>query len=107
MNGTMRNGSRGGVDYVHGVWEDTTFNGCLVWGRLGSDKGHNIFGIEPNELLELKRIALRGHDVPVTQILKQSIALVKRANSDIQVLLSYADPSVGHTGYVYQAASWV
>jgi hypothetical protein len=38
--------------------------------------------------------------------ISQSIKYLKKYYSNIKVLVSYADTSVGHVGYIYQASNW-
>lgn len=37
----------------------------------------------------------------------QSIKILKNNHSEIKILVSYADASVGHVGYIYQASNWL
>lgn len=58
---------------------------------------------------ELSRLwAKDGH---AKNALTKAIALacqsLKRIEPDVEVLVSFADPNVGHEGFVYRAASWV
>ena len=94
------------LTYSFGVWEYGLFRGVLAYGSIASDSAHVMFGIDNKELLELKRIALRGHDVPLTQIISATVAKIRMNHQCIQLILSYADPNAGHHGGIYQAASW-
>ncbi len=39
--------------------------------------------------------------------ISQSIKYLKQNHPEIKVLVSYADDSVGHVGYIYQASNWL
>lgn len=41
-----------------------------------------------------------------TWLIGQSVRYIKRNHREVKYLLSYADPSAGHRGTIYQAANW-
>lgn len=41
-----------------------------------------------------------------TWLIGQSIRYIQREHTDVRHLLSYADPSAGHTGVIYRAGNW-
>ena len=61
------------------------------------------------EVWELSRLwAADGHGRNLlTQALKQAISAFRLIIPGADALVSYADPNVGHEGYVYRAASWI
>lgn len=93
---------------VHiGVWEAGRFIGVVLfsWGsnyQLGSP-----FGLEMTECCELVRVALRDHVSPVSRILRVSLLLLKKQSPGIKAVISYADPTEGHHGGIYQAGNWI
>ena len=96
----------GGTVCRFGVWEEGIFQGVLTYGPTASNAAHTMFAISRHEIIELQRIALRAHKVPVTKMISETIHLLKQDHPQLQILVSYADPLAGHKGYVYQAASW-
>jgi hypothetical protein len=58
---------------------------------------------------ELSRMwAPDGHDRNLlTMAISGCIKKLRQVEKSIDALVSYADPNVGHEGYVYKAASWV
>jgi hypothetical protein len=42
-----------------------------------------------------------------TWLVAQSIRHIKRNHPEVEHLLSYADPSAGHTGVIYKAGNWL
>jgi len=41
-----------------------------------------------------------------TFLIARSIAYIRQHHKDVEFLVSYADPSVGHQGTIYRAANW-
>ena len=94
--------------YTYGVWESGRYRGALLFGNTVASNGHTlIVGMVPQQVKELLRIALNGHDAPLTRIISMALALFKRDAPEVELLISYADPDVGHHGGIYQAASWI
>lgn len=62
---------------------------CVCWelARLWAKDGH------PRNLL--------------TQAIAKAISGLRKVVPDLEVLVSFADPNVGHEGFVYRAASWI
>ena len=67
-----------------------------------------LLGYDPANVWELSRLwAPDGHEKNLlTQAIACSIVRL-RAIEEIDALISYADPNVGHHGGIYRAASWV
>jgi hypothetical protein len=42
-----------------------------------------------------------------TWFMSRAIAWVKRNRPEVEVLVSYADPSAGHAGIIYKAGNWI
>ena len=93
---------------------------CVLILALTRDKeylGTIVFALPPRETMkryggltwELARLWLEDA-VPKnaeTWLISQAIRYIKRERLDVKVLVSYADPSVGHAGTIYKAANWV
>lgn len=63
----------------------------------------------PGKVWELSRLwAPDGHrENLLTEAISYSITELRKKQPDVETLVSYADPNVGHKGGVYKAASWV
>ena len=63
---------------------------------------------KPNVVWELSRLwAEDGHPPnALTQAISRGTGAFRKLYPDVEALVSYADPNVGHTGGVYRAASW-
>jgi hypothetical protein len=90
-----------------GVWEDGEFIGCVIYGVGATSALVKGYGLKPNEGCELVRVALRRHKSPVSKILAISTRLLKAAFADLRLVVSFADPTQGHHGGIYQASGWV
>lgn len=78
--------------------------------------GVAVFALPPREThiryggrtLELARLWVDDYEPRNTEswFLSRAVKLLRRELPDLQYLVSYADPSVGHVGTVYKAANW-
>jgi hypothetical protein len=95
---------------THGVWEDVggqlSFIGAIVYGRGANLNMAGQYGLRTTEVAELVRVALTAHRAPVTQLVAESLRLLRRLNPGLRLVVSYADPAQGHLGVIYQAGSW-
>lgn len=89
-----------------GVWEDGVFKGVIIFGVGASAQVHKQYSLERNEVAELVRVALTNHRVSVSRIVAIAIKMVAKANPKLKLIVSFADPSEGHHGGIYQAGNW-
>jgi hypothetical protein len=70
--------------------------------------GRFLFG-RPRVVWELSRLwAPDGHERNLlTRAISCSVKAFKQHERGVWALVSYADPNVGHSGFVYRAASWL
>jgi hypothetical protein len=89
---------------------------CLMMLHKGVPVGCIIYSAPPREAdkryggktWELARLYCLD-EIPrnaETWLIGQSVRYIKAHNKDVRHLLSYADPSAGHRGTIYQAANW-
>lgn len=89
---------------------------CLVAEHDGKPIGCVVYAAPPREadkryggkVWELARVYLLDN-IPrnaETWLIGQSVKYIKRNHRDVKHLLSYADPSAGHSGTIYKAANW-
>lgn len=82
----------------------------------GKLRGGIVFALPPRETSkryggatwELARLWIED-GVPINAeswLIAQAVRYIRKARPDVKFLVSYADPSVGHTGIVYKAANW-
>lgn len=89
-----------------GVWENFEFIGAVIFNRGACGTLGNPYGLKSTETCELVRVALKKHKTPVSKILKIAINFLKKKNSGLRLIVSFADPNEGHVGGIYQAGNW-
>ena len=89
-----------------GVWENGKFIGAVVYGRGANNNLGRPFGLTQLEICELVRVALDKHETPVSQIVAETLKLLKQSSPGLQLVISYADPAQGHKGGIYKAGNW-
>lgn len=90
-----------------GAWEDEKFIGVVIFGMGASAVLHKQFNLDRFEVCELVRVALSKHKTPVSRIISIALKFLKKVNPKLKVCVSFADPSQGHHGGIYQAGGWV
>lgn len=90
-----------------GAWEKNKFIGVVIFSRGATPSLLNPFGLSQTEGCELTRIALSKHSAPVSRIVKLAIRFLKSKSPELRLIVSFADPSEGHYGGIYQAGNWV
>lgn len=90
-----------------GVWEDGRFIGAVVFSRGNTQRLGSPYGAGMSETCELSRVALDEHETPTTQILAEALRVLKERNPGLRLIVSFADPNVGHLGVIYQAGGWI
>jgi hypothetical protein len=90
-----------------GAWEKNKFIGAVIFGRGTNRHIGSEYGLDQFEVCELVRVALTTHETPVSQIVSQSLKLLKQSNTGLRLVISYADPEEGHTGGIYRAGNWL
>lgn len=90
-----------------GVWENNIFIGVIIFGVGASATLHKQFGLRREEVCELVRVALNVHKTPVSRMMSISLKFLKNNAPNLKIVVSFADPSQGHYGGIYQANNWV
>lgn len=90
-----------------GVWERERYIGVVVFSRGPSGHLGSAFGLNITQVCELSRIALDGHETPVTQIVSQALRMLRSHCPGLRLVISFADPARGHLGRIYQAGNWI
>lgn len=100
-------------EYCFGLYyEDKETNaeyliGAMIYGKLGMANVWKKYADKPEDLLELRRLALIDNTVGNSEsyFIGSSIRwLIK--NTDVKTIISYADTYYGHQGIVYQASNF-
>ena len=91
-----------------GVWEGGDFKGAVVFTVGSGDACTGVaYGLGPFQMAELQRVAFRSHATPVSRILAIATRILQKRCPGLRLLVSFADPSEGHHGGIYQAGGWV
>ncbi len=90
-----------------GVWEDDSFIGAVIFGSGACPQIARPYGLLLPEVAELVRVALRGHTTPVSRIVAIAIKYIRTQFPGLRLIVSYADPEMGHHGGIYQAGNWL
>ena len=90
-----------------GVWEQGVFVGVVIFSRGANNNLLKPFGLKQTEGCELTRIAMTKHTFPVSRIVRLAVQFLKRNSPELRLIVSFADPSEGHHGGVYQAGNWI
>ena len=91
------------VQYAFGLYEDRCLRGVVTYGTPSSATLRIGVCGEGFTVLELNRLCIDSDNANAASI------LVGRSLRDLPpcVVVSYADTSQGHVGYVYQATNWI
>jgi len=95
-----------GRNNYFGVWENDAFIGTVIYGYSISPHLGKLFNLQQTEVTELRRVALATHEAPVTQMVAGALSLLKKKEK-LKLVVSFADPNVGHVGTIYQAGNWI
>ncbi len=90
-----------------GVWEDKKYIGAVLFALGATPTLGKRYGLGIFECCELVRVALTNHASPVSRIVSIAIKMMKKKNSGVRLIVSFADPYHGHVGGIYQAMNWI
>ncbi len=101
--------------YTHSVPSGKTHylslgDAIVAWSIPANNNiGRFLLGSQKAVVWELSRLwAPDGHDRNLlTQAISITLTQFRRLEPECHAVVSYADPNVGHEGFVYRAASWV
>jgi len=98
----------GGTKLTFGVFVANSIKGAIVFGAGPQNACCLVDDANSKDCLTLTRLWL-SDEMPANSE-SRVIAIITRSlrkNTSIRFLLSYADPSQGHIGIIYQAAGWL
>lgn len=90
-----------------GVWESDKFVGVVIFSMGAAPQAHCPYKINPRDICELTRVALRGHKNSVSRIVSIALRFIKTQSPGLRLVVSYADPEQNHHGGIYQAGNWI
>lgn len=97
----------GGVLRCFGVYLDGELVGAVTF-TSGARQGHRLLSAaRPQDVTTLSRLYLSDELPKNSESRVLSVVLkVLRRETPVKLILSYADPAVGHMGTIYQASGW-
>lgn len=90
-----------------GAWEGGRFIGVVLFSRGANQNLLKPFGLDQTEGCELTRVALRDHETPVSRVVAVALRFLRKQSPGLRLVVSFADPSQGHHGGIYQAGGWI
>ncbi len=81
--------------------------GAMFYGRMAMAGQYKKFSNNSNEVIELRRLCCVDNTVKNTEsyFIGQTLKWLKK-NTDIKIVVSYADEEYGHTGIIYKASNF-
>ena len=92
--------------FSYALYNDMEIIGICIFGKPASPFPCMLFGeSEMMRVLELTRLFTVDNNIPNKEsyFISQCLNLLPK---EFDIILSYADYSIGHTGYIYQASNW-
>jgi hypothetical protein len=90
-----------------GVWEQSVFIGCVLFAWGMNKDLLTPYGLKIAEGAELVRVALNKHVSSTSRIVAIALKLLRIQSPGLRLLVSFADPTEGHHGGIYQAGGWI
>lgn len=81
--------------------------GGMIYGKLGMANVYKKYVNNIEELLELKRLCCIDNTPKNTEsfFISKTLKWLKK-NTDVKIIISYADPFYGHDGIIYRASNF-
>ncbi len=98
----------GGTKLAFGVFLENRLLGAITFGSGPANAYRMVEGAKPSDCLTLSRLWL-SDELPSnseSRVLGVALRALKRFTR-IRFIVSYADPSHGHLGTIYQATGWI
>ena len=100
-------------DYCFGMYDkEDNMVGAMIYGRMAMANQWRKYAVNEHStgtsVIELRRLVLID-DTPKNSesyFIAKSLKWLKK-HTDVEVIVSYADPNYGHVGTVYQASNFV
>ena len=95
------------TDYCFALYDDTKMIGAMFYGRMAMKNQWKKFGNSIYEVTELRRLCCIDDTPKNTEsyFIGKTLRWLKK-NTDIKIVVSYADEEYGHTGIIYKASNF-
>lgn len=95
------------VAHCFGLYDGDQMVGAMLYGGLAMANAWKKYGDSDAEVLELRRLVLID-DTPRNSesfFIGHTLRWLKR-NTEVKIIVSYADPNYGHSGVIYRATNF-
>lgn len=94
-------------DYCFALFDGNQMIGAAFFGRLAMANQWKRFGDSPEEVIELRRLCCVDNTPKNTESYFIGVMLRwLKKNTNIKVVVSYADEEYGHAGIIYKASNF-
>lgn len=93
--------------YCFRLMDGDEMKGAMIYGKLGMANAWKKYGKSEQDVLELRRLVLIDNTPKNAEsyFIGRTLRWLKQ-NTDVRVIVSYADPNYGHQGIIYQATNF-
>lgn len=102
-------GSINGVmgTYLFGLYDEEKLIGAMIYGSLGMANAWKKYAKLPGDVIELRRLCCIDDTPKNTEsyFIGKTLRWL-RQNTNIKIIVSYADANHGHSGIIYQATNF-
>jgi len=94
-------------DYCFGLYDGQKLVGAMFYGKMAMHNQYKKFAQNENEVIELRRLVCIDDTPKNTEsyFISRTLKWLKK-NTDIKIVVSYADSQMGHSGVVYKASNF-
>lgn len=95
------------IKYCFKVTFDNNLVGAILFGAM-STTAWKKFSQKENEVLELRRLVLvdQAGKNSESRVIGFCLRYIKKIDTDVKTIVSYADPNHGHSGVIYKASNF-
>lgn len=99
-------------NYCFGLFNNNTMIGAMIYGKMAMANQWKKYSVNNNSnqstIIELRRLVLIDDTAKNSEsfFIAKTLKWLKN-NTNIEIVVSYADPNYGHVGTVYKASNFV
>jgi len=95
------------VSYCFGLFCDDVLIGAMIYGKMGMANAWKKYADDPNDVLELRRLACIDLTPTNTEsyFIGKTLRFLKK-NTTVKLIVSYADTYHNHEGVIYKASNF-
>lgn len=93
--------------YCFKLMDGDEMKGAMIFGKLGMANAWRKYGESESDVLELRRLVCIDDTPKNTEsfFIGKCLRWLKQ-NTEVKIIVSYADPNYGHQGIIYQATNF-